>query len=332
MRIAVIGAGAIGSVVAGYLTKDNLDVTLICKDEQKNIIDKAGLLIEGIQGKQIIKLKTKTALDEKYDLVILATKTQDLEELTGKNINFLKDSTILTTQNGICAEKILQKFLDNKNIFSSIVMFGATYQEPGHVVHNFEGDWIIGKIQNPTDKKLEEISKVLGKSFKIVVSSNIESQKWTKIFLNMNNCLPAALGLSMQETFSDLEICQISMQLWQEALNLIDSAGIKLEPLPAFSIEKLRGLCNMPLAESAKIFSGIMINLSKEPLYGSILQSIQRHRNSEIDYINGEIIELAKSLNKQSPINEKLTDLVHEVEKNNKFFSKEELLTQIKNL
>ncbi|MEW6171019.1 MAG: 2-dehydropantoate 2-reductase N-terminal domain-containing protein, partial [Candidatus Omnitrophota bacterium] len=308
------------------------DVTLICKPEQSKIIEKKGITIEGQRGKQNIPLKTNTQLDKIYDLVILATKTQSIEDFVRGNINFLKDTLILTTQNGLAAERILQKYIEVKNIFSSIVMFGATYEEAGQAIHNFEGDWIIGKIENPNDNKLQELSKILGKSFKITISSNIKGQKWTKVFLNMNNCLPAALGLSMQEVFSDLNICQISIQLWQEALNLIDAAGIKLESLPTFSIEKLHGLCNMPIAESTRVFSGIMTNLSKTPVYGSILQSIKRGRPSEIDYINGEIIELAKSLNKVSPLNKKLTDLVHEVEKNNKFFTKNELLAQIRNL
>ncbi|MFH0763066.1 MAG: ketopantoate reductase C-terminal domain-containing protein, partial [Candidatus Omnitrophota bacterium] len=84
-----------------------------------------------------------------------------------------------------------------------------------------------------------------------------------------------------------------------------------------------------PILEAAKIFSGIMLNLSKEPLYGSILQSIKRGRASEIDYINGEFVRMAEENNFKAPLNEKLVEMVHQVEKTGKFFSKEQLLKMV---
>ena len=84
----------------------------------------------------------------------------------------------------------------------------------------------------------------------------------------------------------------------------------------------------MPLDESAKIFSSIMLNLSTEPLYGSILQSIQKKRPSEIDYINGEFVRLAASIGQRAPLNERLVQMVHDVEKSGKFISEDALLNQ----
>jgi 2-dehydropantoate 2-reductase len=75
-----------------------------------------------------------------------------------------------------------------------------------------------------------------------------------------------------------------------------------------------------------------MSNLSKEPLYGSILQSIKRGKPSEIDYINGEFVRLARENKLGAPLNEKLVQMVHQVEEKNKFFSKEELLNSTKGL
>jgi 2-dehydropantoate 2-reductase len=75
-----------------------------------------------------------------------------------------------------------------------------------------------------------------------------------------------------------------------------------------------------------------MTKLSNDPLYGSILQSIKRGKISEIDYINGEFISLAKENNLSAPLNTKLVELVHAVEKTNRFFTKEELLNFTKGL
>jgi 2-dehydropantoate 2-reductase len=96
--------------------------------------------------------------------------------------------------------------------------------------------------------------------------------------------------------------------------------------LPDFPLERLTKLTSLPLDEAAKIFCGIMSNLSKEPLYGSILQSIKRGRASEIDYINGEFIRLAEAQNLEAPLNKRLVEMVHSVEQNKKFFTQDELI------
>ena len=92
-------------------------------------------------------------------------------------------------------------------------MFGATYLSPGRVLHNFEGDWIIGKAFSKNDEEVEKIANLLGKAFSIHITEEIKEMKWLKLFLNLNNCLPALIGKSMQETFSDLEICKLSIEL-----------------------------------------------------------------------------------------------------------------------
>jgi 2-dehydropantoate 2-reductase len=136
----------------------------------------------------------------------------------------------------------------------------------------------------------------------------------------------------MQEAFSDKEISEISIAIWKEGLRVIEKSGIKLASLPDFPLERLMKLTSLPTPDAAIIFCGIMTNLSKEPLYGSILQSIRRGRLSEIDYINGEFVKLAKQHKTEAPLNEKLTEMVHQVERTSKFFSKEELLTSTRGL
>ena len=332
MKIAVIGAGAIGGLVAGYLKNGSQDVTLIAKKNQIDAINAHGLNIGGARGNFNVDLPVKEKLEEDPDLVILAVKTQDIEGAIKQNTPFITNAKILTTQNGIKAEEILSKHIDTENIFSSIVMFGATYLEPGKIIHNFEGDLIIGKFSDDGKEFLSSISDATAKSFNTKTVNNIKGMKWTKLFINMNNCLPAILGKSMQETFKDIEICGIAINLWKEAREIIDKAEITLESLPTFPAERITGLTSMPLDKAAGIYSGIMTGLSKEPLYGSILQSIKRNRHSEIDYINGEIVNLAYNNNHKAPLNEKITEMVHKVEARNKFFSREELLSETKGL
>ena len=90
---------------------------------------------------------------------------------------------------------------------------------------------------------------------------------------------------------------------------VIDKAGIRLSDLPDLPLIKLRGLLSVPIDEGAVIFSHIMQELSKEPLYGSILQSIKRGKATEIDYLNGEIVELGKRINQPTPYNSRAVEV-----------------------
>ncbi len=332
MKIAVIGAGAIGGLIAGYLKLKDVDISLVGRQDSVNAIKENGLQISGARGNFNIKIDIADKLNYAPDLAILSTKTQDIEKAIKDNLDFLKKSLIVTTQNGICADGLAAKYIPKENIISSIVMFGATYLEPAKAAHNFEGPWIIGRIFERTDEKVIELSRLFDQIFPTIVTEDIKGMKITKIFVNANNCIPAILGISIQEAFLGVDISSISIGIWKEGLDIVNKAGISLVSLPDFPVERITKLTSMPITEAAKIFSGIMQNLSKEPLYGSILQSIKRGRLSEIDYINGEFVHLAKANNLRAPLNEKLVEMVHQVEQTKRFFSREELLNNTRGL
>jgi 2-dehydropantoate 2-reductase len=332
MRIAVIGAGAIGSLVAGYLKLNGEDVSLIGHPDSVKAIRENGLKISGTRGSFDIRIDAEEKLKLNPELVILATKTQDIPAALEENLPYIQGSTLLTTQNGIQADTIAAKYLPRENIISSIVMFGATYLEPAKIEHNFEGKWILGRVFAKTEEKVKGISEVLSKAFLVVVTEDLKGMKYLKIFVNANNCIPAILGVSMQEAFSDIDISRVSIAIWKEGLDIVTKSGIKLASLPDFPLERLTKLTSMPVLEAAKIFSGIMTSLSKEPVYGSILQSIKRDKASEIDYINGEFAGLAQKNRLNAPLNRKLVEMVHQVEARKEFFSKDELLANTKGL
>ncbi len=330
MKIAVLGCGAIGGLCLGYLSQKELDVVGIVRDYQKESLTESGLFLEGLRGRHKIKVRVDTQLREPVDCAIFATKINDLEEAITKNHEFLKTATIVSTQNGIRADYMLGEYFAKDNIITGIVMFGATFYAPNKIVHNFGDEFIIGNIFNELPKSIDEIKTVLGTAFTVTKLDNIKGAKYLKVFINLNNCIPAVLGKSMQEVFADSDLARLAIELNREAYTIIEKSGIELDSLPTYPLERLKGLVSMAIDEAAEIFSKVMTGLSKEPLYGSILQSIQRKRKSEIDYINGEVVKLASANNLPVPVNEKIIELVHAVENGGGFLSKEALFSQLK--
>lgn len=333
MRIAIIGAGAIGCLVAAYLKEKGEEATLVGRSSAVKAIRENGIVVSGVRGNFLAHIGISDTLNYVPDLAILATKTQDINSVLQDNSHLLQNSLLLTIQNGVRADNLAAQYVPAEKVISSIVMFGATNLEPGKVVHNFEGSWVLGSFFNPNpSESLLSVSLVLDKAFPTIISKDIKGMKYLKIFVNASNCLPAIIGKSMQEVFSDLAISRISIAIWREAFRIIDYLGIDLVSLPGFPLENLTKLTAMPSQLAAQVFSERMKNLSKEPLYGSILQSIMRGNLSEIDYINGEFVRLAEENNMQAPLNKVLVEMVHQVENNNRFFSKEDLLQRTREL
>ncbi len=328
MKIAVIGCGAIGGLILGNLSS-KLDVWGVVKSSQKETLEKEGLVIKRNQLESQIKVKVETRLKEPVDLAIFATKTNDLKQTIEKNKGYLGQATALSVQNGVRAEGILRDFFPEEKIISSIVMFGATFYSPNKIVFNFDGGLILGSVFGKKILDLNKVEEVLSQSFQVKIMENIKGAKYLKLFLNLNNCFAAILGKSMQEVFSDLDISKLAIELNKEAYSIVEAAQINLMSLPTYPKERIKSLVSRPSDEAAQIFSQVMVGLSKEPLYGSILQSIKRGRPSEIDFINGEIVCLAKKIGSQAPLNKKMVELVHRVE-GNEFLSKEELLSEVK--
>ncbi|MDD5019871.1 MAG: 2-dehydropantoate 2-reductase [Candidatus Omnitrophica bacterium] len=326
MKVAVIGLGAIGGLVACYLKSKGIPVIVVGRPEQKEAVEREGFVIDGVRGRCVVYVDVKMRLEERVDLAIVTVKTQDIRDAIDKSRPCLAGTDILSTQNGVRADKLLGLMLGEERIISSIVMFGSTYVPYNKVVHNFEGNWLIGRPYGANDDKVKEIIAFLSPAFPAVEVENIQGMKWTKIFLNSGNSLPALLGKSVQETYGNMEMCKVALRLQKEGFDLLDKLGITPASMPEFDVEKLRGLAQMPLDQAAPIFSQIMVNLSKAPLYGSILQSIQRGRASEIDYINGEFANQAKLHDSEAILNSRIVELVHQVERTKKFMTEDQVL------
>lgn len=328
--IAMIGAGAIGCLVAAYLKLQNLPVTLIGRADSVQAIEKNGVRVSGVRGDVSVPLDASIRLRRKPGLAILCVKTLDVERALRDHLEFIQDSVVLTVQNGIRADRLAARYIPQENIVSSIVMFGATCQAPGQIVHNFEGSWILGNVfQGVSRETTGSIGSVLGKAFAVVASDDVEGMKYLKIFVNANNCIAAILGTSLQEAFADVDTSRVGAAIWKEGYAIVSSLGLPLVSLPDFPLDNLVKLVSLPTGEAARILSGIMSNLSQYPVYGSILQSIQRGRASEIDYLNGEFVALAQANGLAAPLNARLVQLVHQVEATKRFLTRPELLERV---
>ncbi len=327
MKIAVIGAGAVGCVAGALLHEKGHAVTLISRDpRQVRAINHNGLSIDGVAGGRNYVIYAARALEFIPDLALIAVKTHDMESACGQ-MKGMGNFPALTMQNGMMADEIAGEILGRERIVSAVVMFGATYREPGHVTYNFPGGLVIGKaFGHDGDGIVKKVGKILSTAFEVHVAGNIQAVHRAKLILNLNNAVACILGKDLQEAFSEDGVSSLGLSLMREAWDVFEAAGMEMADLPDLPLEKLKSLLHAPADIGPKIYGNIMRGLSHLPLPGSVLQSVMRGRASEVDYLNGEVVREAEEAGRKARLNGKAVELVKETERTNKYLSVDEML------
>ncbi|WP_273889087.1 ketopantoate reductase family protein [Rubrobacter naiadicus] len=325
MKIAVIGAGAVGSLVGGLLSAAGEEVTLVGRGEHVRRINESGLRLSGVGKERILHPKAATFLEERPDLLLMATKTQDLAEACREVAPLVSEETpVITMQNGVRCDEIAREFFRPQQIIGCVVFFSASYLEPGEVRWQVRGHLIIGDPFVPDPERLRRVREVLKKALPVRISRDIRASRWTKLIFNLNNALPAITGLPMQHIYFSPDTAAIPLRMMREGMEVAHRAGFGLDfSLPALA---MRTMVRLPEAVPRRIL-GVLgrTPVGREPIFGSTWQSIRRGARTEVDYLNGEVVRLGRKMGLDTPYNERVVELVHEVERKGEFLSPEML-------
>ena len=326
IRIAVIGAGAVGSALGALLHRAGQKVVLVARPAHIAAIRQNGLQVDGDVGSFNAQVEAAEILDFRPDLALLTVKTQDVVAAVKTNQAFLSDVPIVTFQNGIRGDELVASLLPREQILSAVVLTHVTYLLPGKVTVVYRGQLILGRPFGEKDRQLEEVARVLNQTVPTRVTGNIQGAHWLKLIVNLNNALPAITNQTMNQVYANAFLRNLAVGLMREGLRVIERANIRLESLPQVSAALTKLVNWMPSGIAGRIAAAKVCQLTTEwPLWGSTLQSIQRDRPTEIDYLNGEIVEWGKRYGEATPLNAKIVELVHQVERTGQFLSVEEI-------
>ena len=282
MKVTVIGAGAIGTLLAYNLSKAGNDVTIIAKLEQISEIDNK-LIYDGPEVVEEIPITTKTTIEE-TDYIIVASKSYDV----GGIIDSLKSIgvPIMFCQNGLNVLYQIEQRLKGKTISYMVTGNGVSKLGPARIKHNGVGFTYIGNVGQETDHLTERIFYTLEKTnFDVEITKNIIEFIWLKAVINSAiNPIGAYHNLKNGE-LTKPEFMSEMKQLCEESTKVALANDIKL-PLD-------------PWDEIVKIIRNTTNNKC------SMLQDMDNKQRTEIEQINGEIIRLSEVLNISVPMNKK---------------------------
>lgn len=302
MKIAVIGPGALGCLVAAYLKKGTKEeIWLVDKSQERaEEIRKNGIKVEHPGGSFSVNVSASARPKEIgiSDLVIICVKSYSTEEASRDIKELVGEKTyVLTLQNGIGNVQILNDNFGPDRVVAGVTNHGATLLGTGHVRHAGKGDTIIGKSDGRILGAVRDAANVLIKAgFDTKVSKDIDSIIWSKLVINVGiNALTAVTRLHNGKLIEYDMTREIMRDAVQEAVRVIKRKRIKLA-------------YDDPIQKVESVARATAANVS------SMLQDILNKKKTEIDFINGAIVRQGKSCNIPTPVNSVLTNLVKTIE------------------
>jgi len=282
MKVAVMGAGAVGSYIGAMLARAKHDVTLIARPQHVDAIKKHGLLFNGrgFHGSVPVQATTEAAGVEGADVVLLCVKSGDTEAAGRAMAPHLKpDATVLCLQNGVDNAERLQAAI--KQVAVPVAVYVATEMAgPGHVRHKGRGDLIIG----PSPVSADIARQFSGAAIPTTVSDNVIGELWVKLILNcVYNALSAVSQLPYGPLFKVEGVSDVAEDVIGECVAVAGSLGI---PIPG-------NISDIVLA-----LAGTM-----PEQYSSTAQDLARGKPTEIDYLNGYVVRKGAELGISTPVN-----------------------------
>jgi 2-dehydropantoate 2-reductase len=298
LKIAIVGAGAMGSVYAGILAGAGNEVWAVdVWAEHVAAIRARGLTVEGASGRRTVPIEATTEPAEVgvCDLVVIATKARDVEAAAAAAPPLLgPDTVVLPIQNGLgSADRIAAVLGDERVAIGVVGGFGASIVGPGHVHHNGWEFVRLGERHGPATARIRRIAKVWENAgFRVQVYDDVDQLVWEKLICNV--CFSATCAIlerPIRDVLDDPEAWQVASSCAQEAYDVARARGIALS-------------FDDPVAY-ARAF-GEKIPAAKP----SMLLDVLAGRPCEIDVINGAIPPAARAVGLTAPVNETVTALV----------------------
>jgi len=304
MKIGIVGAGAMGGLFGGMLTRAGQDVWLIDNHKERAeeikreglIIEESGVFMPGEPKEEVIRIKATTEPREvgPCDLVILFVKAYDTEEATRDSLPLTGNKTVwLTLQNGLGNIEKMSKIVEEGRVIGGITYQGATVLEMGRIRHAGFGKTEIGEISGKKSERIKYISDIFNQAgIETEISDNIEGVLWGKLLINaVINSLTAVTGVKNGQLLESPHLREIMKLIVEEVVRVPLGKGIRL-PYQRV-VEKVEEQCQA----------------SRDNI-SSMLQDILRKRRTEIDFINGAIVSEAEKIGIPTPLNRALWNLV----------------------
>jgi 2-dehydropantoate 2-reductase len=295
IRIAVLGAGAVGCFYGGMLARAGHRVTLIGRQSHVDVFRKSGLHFEGLAFDEQVRVEASTdpGAVGGARLVLFCVKSTDTESAAAQIAPHLAtDAIVVNLQNGVDNSERIQARVRNP-VVPAAVYVASEMKGPGHLKHHGRGDLVIGSMDGSIAAEiLQEIKTRFEKaSVRVTVSENLAGELWAKLVLNCAyNAVSAISQLPYGKMIEGTGVREVMRDVVEETLAVAKASGVQMAP---GMLERTLGLAN-----------------SMPTQYSSTAQDLARGKPTEIDHLNGYVVRRGEALGVPTPANRALHALV----------------------
>lgn len=313
--IAVFGAGSIGCYAGGRLAAAGQPVLLIGRPRMAEVVAAEGLTLSDYHGwstrlaPEHIRFSTEASAISSADLVLVTVKSADTEAAAQSLQPHLKRSAIVVSlQNGLHNAEHLKQRLPQHTVLAGMVPFNVAQQAAGHFHQGSEGGLAVE--DSPLIQAFVPAFEAAG--LPLERHPDMKPVQWAKLLFNLNNAVNALSGLPLKTELSQRAYRRVLAAAQREGIALLQARQQKLarlSPLPAHWVPALLEVPDAIFRLAANKMLAI------DPLARSSMQDdLRAGRHTEIDYLQGEIIRMAKAAGLSAPVNEKLVSLIRAAE------------------
>lgn len=282
MKVAVMGAGAVGCYFGAMLARAGHRVTLIARPQHVDAIAANGLMFESRSFSSHIQMQATTEASgvAGADIVLFCVKSPDTESAGRAIAPFLKpEAVILCLQNGVDNAERLQAET-KRTAIPAVVYVAAEMAGPGHIKHNGRGELIIG----PAAASADIAQQFMAAAIPTKVSDEVMTELWTKL---ITNCAYNALSAVAELPYGPLLQVEGVIDVMRNAIGECEAVAQAL---------------NIPLPVTLRD-STLALAASMPEQYSSTAQDLMRGKPTEIDYLNGYVVRKGVALGIPTPTN-----------------------------
>ena len=307
-KIAVVGAGAIGSCVAASMTRAGCDVTIVDQWPQHIDAMKAnGLRIVTKEEDYTVPVKANhlcefATFNPEFDIAFITVKSYDTQWMAKYIAGYLKaDGVLVGLQNGF-NDDANAEMVGRERTMGCVVELSCEIFTPGIVQRNTvpTGTWFsAGELDGSTTARLLEVQALLKHVGKCDTTDNIYGAKWTKLIANSMACPFSSLGLKNWEAVKLPGMFEFSVEVGKESFTVGEALGHRIEPLFGLTSEQIS-------KDSDEAITTVMRKMVHDVGPNARTHAAQDHakgRRSEIEYINGRVVLEGARLGIATPYN-----------------------------
>ncbi len=319
MRIGVLGCGSLGGVIAAKLWNARKDTVIVFELNPDIVasVREHGLRITEKKRTFVARpdvMEGPDKLDEPMDLIILTTKATSLFRAVEAYMPSLSErGCFMTVQNGLMALDLIEKYGENRIVAGS-VMWGSSMPSPGNYLITADGPFVVGGIGGRITEQSILSKRTLEVAFKVKTSEDMRDVLWGKLTVTASlTSLGAITGLSFGEMLKSGKIRELILAVGDEVTAVGRASGVGfLHSEGALNVNLLTGEGFPPKWMRHLLVRAIGFKHSRTE--SSMLASLKLGVKTEIDIVNGVVVDLGKKHNIQTPVNTAIVTVVKDLE------------------